>query len=187
MNIALQFDTMRIWSTKMNTNSDGRTWGRIRLWPTKAGAGAFTMMELMITMAIIFIVAGIAYPSFNRMAVNGNLRTAARDIMSDITSLKERAMAENTAFEIPFDKDNNKYTLRKNSIPPVDESEKSPASFGPGIQLTDARFGAGTTASFLTRGTLSQGGNITLTNSRGSTAIIRCNLSGRTYVQFTMQ
>jgi prepilin-type N-terminal cleavage/methylation domain-containing protein len=171
----------------MNISNDGRTLGRIRLWPTKAGAGAFSVMELIITMAIIAIVAGIAYPSFNKMAVNGNLRTAARDIMSDIASLKERAMAENTAFEIPFDKDNNKYILRKNSIPPVDESEKSPASFGPGIQLTEAPFGAGTTVSFLTRGTLSQAGHIKLVNSRGSSAIIRCNLSGRTYVQFTMQ
>jgi len=132
-------------------------------------------------MAIIAVAAGIAYPSFNRMAVNGNLRTAARDIMSDIAALKERAMAENTQYAITFDQANNTYSF------PGMESGKSLCSSGQGIQLTGVAFGAGTTVTFLTRGTLSQGGNITLTNSRGSTAIIRCNLSGRTHVQFTMQ
>ena len=165
----------------MNINNEGRTSGRIRLWPPKAGAGAFSVMELIITMAIIAVAATIAYPSFSRMAVNGNLRTAARDIMSDIAALKERAMAENTQYAITFDQANNTYSF------PGMESGKSLCSSGQGIQLTGAAFGAGTTVTFLTRGTLSQGGNITLTNSRGSTAIIRCNLSGRTHVQFTMQ
>jgi type IV fimbrial biogenesis protein FimT len=146
------------------------------------------MMELMITMAIIAIVAGIAYPSFNRMAVNGNLRTAARDIMGDISAMKEGAMAHNVQLSMIFNTDANSYTIPR--LPPdnpVVLIAKSPVSFGQGIQLTGAPFGAGTTATFLTRGTLSQGGNISLTNSRGSTAIIRCNISGRTYVQFAMQ
>ena len=165
----------------MNTSIGGRTSGRIRLLPNKAESRGFTIMELIITIAIIAIVAGIAYPSFSRMAVNGNLRTAARDIMSDIAGLKERAMAENTQYAVIFDTGNNNYSF------PGMASGKSPASFGPGIQLAGVAFGAGTTVTFLTRGTLSQGGNIVLTNSRGSTATITCNISGRTYVQFAMQ
>jgi len=143
--------------------------------------GGFTVMELMITVGIILIVAGIAYPSFNRMAVNGNLRTAARDIMSDIAALKERAMAENTQYSITFDPANNRYSF------PGAVNGKSVSSFGQGIQLAGAAFGAGSTVTFLTRGTLQQGGNITLTNSRGSTATITCLISGRTYVQFAMR
>ena len=165
----------------MNTSIEGRTSGRIRLLPKKAEARGFTIIELMITVVIIAIVAGIAYPSFSRMSVNGNLRTAARDIMSDIAGLKGRAMAENTAFSIIFDTGNNNYSF------PGMASGKSPASFGQGILLTQVAFGTGNTVSFLTRGTLSQGGNIVLTNSRGSTATITCNISGRTYVQFAMQ
>jgi type IV pilus assembly protein PilE len=165
----------------MNTSIEGRPSGRIRPLPNKAAARGFTLLELMITVAIIAIVAGIAYPSFSRMAVNGNLRSAARDIMGDIANLKERAMAENTGFSIVFDKNTNTYTF------PGMAGGKSPASFGQGIQLTNAAFGAGTTITFLTRGTPQQGGNIVLTNSRGSTATITCNISGRTYVQFAMR
>jgi hypothetical protein len=124
------------------------------------------------------------------MAVNGNLRTAARDIMGDISNLKEGAMAYNRSLSISFDTGANSYTLQR--LPPnadgtVTDINKNPASFGPGIQLAGVAFGAGTTVTFLTRGTLSQGGNIVLTNSRGSTATITCNISGRTYVQFAMQ
>jgi type IV pilus assembly protein PilE len=181
MNIAWKFDAMRIWSTKMNTAAEGRRSRRIRLLPRKAAARGFTILELMITVGIIAIVAGIAYPSLNRMMVNGYLRSAARDIMGDMAALKERAMAENTQYSIVFDPAHNNYSF------PGIPAGKSPTAFGQGIQLTGAAFGAGTTATFLTRGTLQQGGNVTLVNSRGSTATITCIISGRTYVQFTMQ
>ena len=174
----------------MNTRIEGRTVKRIPLLSIEAAARGFTVMELMVTVAIIAIVAGFGIPAFNRMAVNGNLRTAARDIMGDIANLKEGAMAYNQQLSIGFDTGANSYTLQR--LPPNPDGtltniNKSPASFGQGIQLTGVAFGAGTTVTFLTRGTLQQGGNIVLTNSRGSTATITCNLSGRTYVQFTMQ
>jgi prepilin-type N-terminal cleavage/methylation domain-containing protein len=168
----------------MNTRIEGRTVKRIRLWSIKAAARGFTVLELMVTVAIIGIVAGIAIPTFNRMAVNGNLRTAARDIMGDIANLKEGAMAQNTQYSMIFNTGTNSYTLPL--LPGGTLATKSPASLGQGIQLTGVAFGAGSTITFLTRGTLSQGGNVVLTNSRGSTATITCNISGRTYVQFVM-
>ena len=164
----------------MKKSTEGWNSKRIRLMPKKFTAWGFSVMELMITVGIIAIVAGISYPSFSRMAVNGNLRTAARDIMADIATLKERAMAENTQYSIIFNPGNNNYSF------PGMAAGKSPASFGQGVQLTKAAFGKGTTITFLTRGTLSQAGNIILTNSRGSTATITCNISGRAYVQFAM-
>jgi Tfp pilus assembly protein PilE len=142
-------------------------------------------MELMIVIIIIGIVAGIAYPSFNRMTVNGNLRTAAREIMSDIASLKEGGMAHNTQYSMIFNTGTNSYTIPR--LPDGALITKTPSSFGQGIRLTGAAFGSGSTIAFLTRGTLQQPGNIVLTNSRGSTATITCNISGRTYVQFAMQ
>jgi Tfp pilus assembly protein PilE len=165
----------------MNQTIEGRKFRAIPFLTIKKGAGGFTTAELVVTLAIIGIVGSIAVPSFNQMGSNGDLRAAARDIMSDIANLKERAMAENANFSITFDKDHNTYTF------PGMASGKSPVSFGPGIHLTAAAFGGGSTVSFLSRGTLFQGGSILLTNGRGSIATITCNLAGRTYAQFNMQ
>lgn len=90
-------------------------------------------------------------------------------------------MAENTTFDLTFDVGSNTYTVNPASGLP--NGGKSPASIARDIHLTPATtFG---TVTFNTRGTLSQTRNVVLTNIRGSTATITCNLSGRTYVQFT--
>ncbi|MEA1935901.1 MAG: prepilin-type N-terminal cleavage/methylation domain-containing protein, partial [Thermodesulfobacteriota bacterium] len=55
----------------------------------------FTLVELMITVALIAIMALIAVPAFQRHAINANLKSATRDIASDFLLLKERAISEN--------------------------------------------------------------------------------------------
>ena len=165
----------------MYKRTEDRNPKQIRRLPAKAETRGFSILELIVAMGILAIVMAIAYPSYNRMVANGNLRTAARDIQSDIASLKGRAVAENTQYTIFFDTGANSYTSTGLA------AAKSPTSFGQGIQLTAATFGAGSTITFLTRGTLLVAGNIQMVNSRGSTATIVCNISGRTYVQFNMQ
>ena len=150
-------------------------------------ARGFTVIELIITMALLAILVLIAIPSFKRIAINGNLKTAARDMIADFNALRENAMANNTqcirpatgeCFDLTFNLGNNTYTVNPASGLP--NGGKSPARIASDIHLT-----AGTAVTFLTRGTLSQQGSVALTNSRGSTATITYNLSGRTYVQFT--
>ncbi len=144
-------------------------------------ARGFTLIELIITVVILGILILIAIPSFQRMSINGNLKSAARDLIADINALREKAMAENTTFDLTFNVGSNTYTVAPASGLP--NGGKTPASIAKDIQLTPATtFG---TVTFYTRGTLSQAGSVFLTNSRGSTAQITCNLSGRTYVQFT--
>jgi len=138
---------------------------------------------LIITLALIAVVGLIAMPSFNRMTVNGNLRSAARDIQGRIAYLKERAMADNTQQTLTFDVPNNRY---RSSDMKADEW-RTASSFGLSIRITSVAFGGGSTIAFETRGTLAQGGNIVLANGRGSTATITCNLSGRSYAQFQME
>ena len=66
--------------------------------PLKRIAGrmspGLTLIEILIAIAILAIVVGIAYPSFQRLAINNYLKTAARDLASDIAGLKERSLAE---------------------------------------------------------------------------------------------
>lgn len=152
-------------------------------------ARGFTIVELIIAMVVLAILIMIAIPNFHRLAINGNLKTAARDLIADLNALRENAMANNTqcirpltgeCFDLTFNLGNNTYTVNPASGLP--NGGKSPASIASDIHLT-----AGTAVTFLTRGTLSQGGSVVLTNSRGSTATITFNLSGRTYVQFYWQ
>jgi hypothetical protein len=91
------------------------------------------------------------------------------------------AMAQNQQYDLTFNVGNNTYTV--SPVSGLPNGGKSPASIASDIHIINAPPGI---LSFYTRGTLSQpGGNIVLTNSRGSTATITFNLSGRTYVQFT--
>jgi Tfp pilus assembly protein FimT len=143
----------------------------------------FSTPELFITLAIIAVVAAMGYPTFQRMAINGNLRSAARQIMGDIALLKERAVAQNTQFSITFEPLNNRYRCSD-----MEEDQwKYPAMIARDIQITKAAFGKGKTIVFETRGTIQQAGNIELTNGRGSTATITCNIAGRMYLKFKMK
>jgi type IV fimbrial biogenesis protein FimT len=143
-------------------------------------ARGFTIVELIIAMVVLAILIMIAIPNFHRLTINGNLRTAARDLMADFNALREMAMAQNQQYDLTFNVGNNTYTVNPASGLP--NGGKSPASIASDIHITSAPLGL---LSFYTRGTLSQNGSVVLTNSRGSTATITCNLSGRTYVQFT--
>jgi len=145
-----------------------------------ANARGFTIMELIIALVIMAILTMIAIPSFHRITINENLKTAARDLIADFNGLREMAMAQNQQFDLTFNVGTNTYTASPASGLP--NGSKSPASIASDISLDPAT--SLQTVSFYTRGTLSQAGIVVLRNSRNSTATITCNLSGRTYVQF---
>jgi Tfp pilus assembly protein FimT len=149
-------------------------------------ARGLTLVELIIVLLLLIILGLIAIPTFQRIAVNGNLRTAARDLIADLNALREKAMAESGTLDLSFDPAQNLYTCKYSSGPLNGQTYwvKTPASIAKDIRLTGTSYGVVT---FFSRGTLSQAGNVVLGNGRGSAATITCNLSGRTYVQFHWQ
>jgi type IV fimbrial biogenesis protein FimT len=142
----------------------------------------FTLVEAVIVILILIIVAAIAVPQFRKMAINGNLKAAAKDIMSDFASVRERAISENLNYSIVFDQDNNRYTV------PGLANLKSPAYFASDIRITGVSFGASPLI-FQTRGTTLPPGDktITLTNGLSSTATITIGTVGRIYVQYNLK
>jgi len=149
---------------------------------TRSARKGFTLVEAIIALFIITVVTAIAIPQFQKMVSNAKLRAAARDLMADFASLKERAMSENMAYKITFNdaEDINNYAIQHKEGATI--QIKSPALFG-AIRILTASFGRGKTITFHTRGTASAG-HVVLVDGRNSTATITVNFAGRTHVRF---
>jgi len=145
----------------------------------------FSLIELMIVIALISIVSAIAVPMWQRYAANTNLKTAAREVMADLSNAKQQAVEENLdVYRLTFNVAGNNYALSRTDTG-VTLWTKSLASFGNGINIVNVSFSGGV-VSFHKRGTVSMG-NVILRNGLGLTATITVNITGRTYVQFAMQ
>lgn len=169
----------------MTTLHQGRTSGGQAKAVGSTGEGfhpkGFSLAELLIVIAIIGTLAAIAGYSWQRYVTNSNLRAAAREIASDFSAARENAIKGSQNYTINFDVSGNQYTIAPGA------KIKTPTFFGSDIRLTAANFGiGGTTITFLPRGTASAG-NVSLVNSRGSTAQIIVNITGKNYVQFATQ
>lgn len=148
----------------------------------------FTLVELIIVMAIIAIIGTISIPSFTRYSDNANLKSAAREIASDIQRLRTHAVSKNRKQRIVFNLTNDSYTMAERDDADsswINPQTKTLSTFGSGIDITGSTF-AGNSIEFQTRGTTSMG-TLTMTNSRGSTATITTFITGRPYVDVTVQ
>jgi prepilin-type N-terminal cleavage/methylation domain-containing protein len=160
----------------------------------------FTLMELLIVLGLLAIVAAISYPSLMRFYSNGNLRSAARDLMGDFSNQKQRAATGDTAVagarlhRISLNLAENTYTLQRctttadSSCSLWEEIQvKNLRNFGNDI-VFDPEKTKTTVFYFETRGTVTFSGEgeieIVLRNNRGSTATITANISGRTFLEF---
>jgi prepilin-type N-terminal cleavage/methylation domain-containing protein len=151
----------------------------------------FTLTELIITICLLSIVGLIALPSYQRMAINGNLKSAAKDLASDFYNLRQRSMAENRMYRIPLNIAGNSYTLGQ-----CDNTGSACGGYTTTLtkNLTsvsaDIIFDAGGTTVvdfFLQPRGVVTNGIIVLRNSRGSTATINVNATGRANVQYNLQ
>lgn len=174
---------MQVFFTKMRRQADKRNMEMKGKKNPGNDQQGFTIPEMLIVLILIAIVAGIGFATFNRMAINSSLRTAARDIASDFQLARQRAMAENTSLTISFDSGNHAYRVPQ---PGGGELIKALATYGGGITFTNVDLSGGNIIVFQPRGTTQQWGNVALQNSRGSTATIAVNSTGRANVQFEM-
>jgi Tfp pilus assembly protein FimT len=148
----------------------------------------FTLTELVIILCLLTIVGLIAIPSYQRMAINGNLKSAARDLASDFYNLRQASMAENRMYRIPLDIASSNYTLQQcNNTGSACGGYTNILAKNLTSVAADISFDAGTTTVvdfFIQPRGVVTSGRIVLRNSRGSTATINVTATGRANVQF---
>lgn len=70
----------------------------------------FTLIELMVTVAIVGMLASIAYPSYTSYIIKGN-RSAAQAQMLDIANRQQQFLLANRAFASTTTLNSSGYTL----------------------------------------------------------------------------
>ena len=110
-----------------------------------AGSTGFTLIELMVTVAIIGILAAIALPSYKSFIARGS-RAEAREIMLEDAQFLERNYTEA-----------NRYDLRSNGVAVVLPYAQSPKT-GTAKYNIAAAYGAAPSQSFTLWPLRSQGG-----------------------------
>jgi prepilin-type N-terminal cleavage/methylation domain-containing protein len=155
----------------------------------------FTLMELMVAIAIIAIAASIAIPNIVGWLPTHRLASASRAILSDLQQARLRAVKENTFVTVQFDTGNERYNVfldngdgvggvpgdgLQNGTEKIFKSESMPAS----INLDSTTF-ADDSVCFSNRGLPPPPfltGNVTILNSQNISRQIEVNQTGNSTI-----
>jgi len=149
----------------------------------------FSLIELIIVIAILGIVLAIASFSWQRYVPKINLRSAARQVSADIAKFGAKAIAEGRSYTITFNiagynitapakAGNDNLPAFSLSATPVEEINAQDR------QITGAVCGGGGSDLIMSARGLNNGCTVSLKNSKGSTATITVDPRGRTNVTF---
>ena len=140
----------------------------------------FTLIELMVVIAIVAVLAGIAMPSFIGRLPARRLEAAASDVNAAIQVARLSAVKENTSATLQFDVDDESYSITVTVSGRLVKSGKMPA----GVDLEDV-FLSNTTnpafgglITFDSRGFPTPPVDVVLQNTTGTTWTIQVNLTG---------
>jgi prepilin-type N-terminal cleavage/methylation domain-containing protein len=73
----------------------------------------FSAVELVIAMALMGILAAIAFTSWTRLLPTYSLNNSIRQIQSELHNIKMRAVAEGVAFQMAYSQGASAYTIKR--------------------------------------------------------------------------
>lgn len=138
----------------------------------------FTLTELMVTIAVVAILASLAIPNFIAWLPNYRLRSGAEEIQSTLQLARITAIKENATATVLFDIANESYrasvagkTFRRGRMPA-------------GIDINSAAFGGGTFVQFNNQGFAinNTDGTAQVRNSSGKSKTITVFITGNSRI-----
>ncbi len=131
-------------------------------------SGGFTLVEMMIVIAVMAILAAIAAPNFTSYMAHRRLNGAARQVMTDLMEARMRAVSQNNRFKVFFLDDHHRYkVLDDANNNNTEDSGETSTTKDIRNEYYDVTFSATADPIFYPRGT-AYGTTVTLTNSSGS-------------------
>jgi prepilin-type N-terminal cleavage/methylation domain-containing protein len=126
-----------------------------------SGKPGFTLIEMVVTISIFSILAAIAIPSFITWLPGYNLKSAARDVFSNMQMAKLDAIKRNASCTVTFDTGAKTYTVA------LSEGNKmvNLSDYDANILFTNSTVGAIT---FTSRGFSNPSGIVRVTNTQNT-------------------
>jgi len=138
-----------------------------------------TLIELLVVMVIIAIGATLATPNIGGWLTNYRLRSAARDLASNLRLAQIKAVSGNTRYQVVFDTANSSYIVQYRSTGGAYVTEGVTQILPSGVTFnTDF----GNTVRFLPSSSVENTGEINISNTKGSIKKIRLQ-SGRIKIE----
>ncbi len=138
----------------------------------------FTLTELMVTIAVVAILASLAIPNFIAWLPNYRLQSGAEEIQSTLQLARVTAIKENATATISFNTANETYVASVGGQ--IFRRGRMPA----GIDINSALFGGGTFVQFDSRGVAinNTDGAAQVRNSRGRAKTITVYITGNSRI-----
>jgi type II secretory pathway pseudopilin PulG len=142
---------------------------------------ALTLLELLMALATMSTLVGLALLGLQRTFEDLRLNQAARQVLLNLTELRTRALTENAARRMLYRTEHDIYQ-RQRVVGRTHEDEGPPVPLPAGVDLVECTaFGSAVT--FRPRGNATTFGTILLRNAAGTERRVVVDIAGRVRVQ----